>query len=65
MDNTKDTRFCTFCHKDVTFHIDAVDHRKEFIRTICTLGFWLPLWLAMTFGRAKLCDICGNALWEE
>ena len=63
---TKETLLCSWCGKEVSFHMEKVDHRKELIRTIATLGLWLPLWLCLTAAsKTKICDECGNAIRQE
>lgn len=65
MNNSQEMLHCSFCQKKVTYHIPTVNHRKEFIRTLCSLGFWLPFWLLLSLGQSKVCDLCGNPLSED
>lgn len=65
MSSPKSTLFCTECHAQVSFHTDPVDHKRELLRTICTMGIWLPIWLLVAFARPKLCDRCGNTLYAD
>jgi hypothetical protein len=62
---TKATQFCTYCKTQVTYHTEPVDHKRELIRTIFTLGIWIPIWLLVTFAKPKLCDKCGNPLYAD
>ncbi len=61
---TNEILFCTWCKKDVSFHMEQVDHRKELIRTICSVGLWLPFWL-LSIAASKtnrICADCGNVI---
>jgi hypothetical protein len=61
----KETIFCPWCQKNVTFHTKQLDHRKELIRTIFSCGLWTPFWLMLhVASKSKLCDECGNSLKE-
>lgn len=64
MNSTRDTFYCVYCQQQVTFHPETVDHHKELIRTLCTLGLWLPIWLAKTYSKVNRCDNCNNSLCE-
>lgn len=60
-DALPDKIFCPWCKKDVTFHMNRVEHRKELLRTIFTAGLWAPFWLLqIAASKSKLCDECGN-----
>ncbi len=64
METPQNTCYCTICKKNVPFHIKNVDHKKEFLRTICTLGLWLPMWLSIALVKIKICDFCGQTVSE-
>jgi hypothetical protein len=58
------TIVCCRCKKPVTFHVDPVNHLKQFALSLATLGLWLPMWLLLTFVKVKVCDECGNPAEE-
>jgi len=64
---TNETLFCTWCRKDVSFHMEKVDHRRELILTICSAGLWLPFWLLLMAAAKtnRICDDCGSAISRE
>lgn len=57
--------YCSHCRKDMAFHTRPVNHSKELLRSLFTLGLWLPIWLGMALVRPKFCDGCGNPLSED
>jgi hypothetical protein len=59
------TVFCENCNRPVRYHYDPVNHWKQLLLTIFTLGLWLPIWLSVTYGPTKLCDECGEPLWGD
>jgi len=59
------TVLCPRCKKKVQYHFDPVNHRKQLLLTIFTLGMWLPMWLAVAFSPTKLCNECGGPLWAD
>lgn len=58
-----ETVYCSQCKKDVQYHYDPVNHWKQLLLTIFTLGLWLPIWLCMALGPTKLCNECDGPLW--
>ncbi len=64
MNKTTDVHYCAYCRKDSTFRAPEINHRKQLILSICTLGFWAPIWLMMTFSKVAVCDLCGNSMPE-
>jgi len=60
-----ETVFCGRCKRDVHYHYDPVNHWKQLLMTIITLGLWFPMWLCMALSPTKLCDECGGPLWGE
>jgi hypothetical protein len=54
---------CPQCKKDVGYHYDPINHGKQLLLTIFTLGLWLPIWLAMAFCPTKLCNKCNGPIW--
>lgn len=59
------TAFCNRCKKDVPYHFNSIDHTKQFLLTLASLGLWLPMWLCMTFSPTKMCDQCDSPIWED
>ena len=57
--------YCGRCRKDVQHHYDPVNHWKQLLLTIITLGLWLPIWLCQVFGPTKLCNECGGPIWGD
>ncbi len=64
MTTPQNTCYCTICKKNVTFHIKIVDHKKELMRTLFTLGLWLPMWMGLALVKIKVCDSCGQTVSE-
>ncbi|GMV93465.1 MAG: hypothetical protein AMXMBFR82_32430 [Candidatus Hydrogenedentota bacterium] len=56
--------YCGTCRKRVPYHFVPVDHKRELIRSIITVGLWLPIWIAMSLSKTKHCDTCGNPIIE-
>lgn len=59
------TGYCNHCQRKVTFHIEPVNHLKQLLFSIFTLGLWLPIWLLVALVKTRICDVCGKALPEE
>ena len=57
------TVYCSHCKKEVYYHFDPVNHGKQLLLTIVSLGLWLPVWLCMALSPTKLCDECDEPLW--
>ncbi len=62
---TAQTVYCGRCRKAVHYHYDPVNHWKQLLLTVVTLGLWLPIWLCMVVSPTKLCNECGGAIWAE
>lgn len=58
-----ETVYCGRCRKDVQYHYVAVNHWKQLLLTVVSLGLWLPIWLCMVFSPTKLCNECNGPLW--
>lgn len=63
--DNKGSCYCEHCRKDVSWHINPVNHGGQLVLTLCTFGLWLPMWLAMTFSKTKFCDVCNQSITEE
>jgi hypothetical protein len=59
------TVYCSKCKKHVPYHYDPINHGKQLLLSIFTLGLWLPIWFCMVFSPTKLCDQCGGPLWDS
>ncbi len=57
--------YCGHCKMEVGYHYDPVNHRKQLFMTVLSLGLWLPIWLCLTFGPSKICDECGEPIWND
>ncbi|HRU05168.1 MAG TPA: hypothetical protein P5137_05270 [Candidatus Brocadiia bacterium] len=55
---------CNHCKKDVTFHVNPVNHLQQLLMTIFTLGLWLPMWIVSAVARPKICDACQKPIYE-
>jgi hypothetical protein len=64
MGSTNNSVFCSTCHKKVAYHYAIINHRRELIKSILTVGLWLPIWLASVVVKTKVCDACGNSIIE-
>ncbi|MBN1911548.1 MAG: hypothetical protein JW818_17535 [Pirellulales bacterium] len=56
---------CNHCKKDVQYHFDPVDHKKQLFLSLITLGLWLPVWLGLTFRPTKMCNECNGPIWND
>ena len=59
------TVYCNQCRKEVHYHYDPVDHWKQLLLAIFSLGLWLPIWLCMVWRPTRLCDKCNGPLWSS
>jgi len=59
------TAYCTQCAKDRPYHYVPVNHWRQLLLTIFTMGLWLPIWLAMVFCPTKVCNQCGGPIWHR
>ena len=59
-----ETAYCEQCHKEVAYHCNPVNHGKQLLISVITLGLWLPVWVCLTCCPTKLCDVCDNPLWS-
>lgn len=59
------TARCSHCNKNVQYHYNPVNHKKQLLLTFFTIGLWLPMWLGMTLCPTKLCDECGGPIWND
>jgi hypothetical protein len=62
---TAGTFYCGRCRKDVPYHFDPVNHWKQLLLTVVTLGLWLPMWLCVVFCPTKLCNQCNEPMWGD
>lgn len=62
--NEPKTIRCNHCGKMVEYHYDPINHRKNLILTIISVGLWLPIWLSLIFSRTKVCNVCNNPIWD-
>jgi hypothetical protein len=58
------TAYCRRCRKQVGYHYDPVNHWKQLLLTIGTVGLWLPMWICMAFSPTKLCNDCNEPIWD-
>ncbi len=58
-----ETVFCEQCKKNVSYHYTPVNHVKQLLLSIFTLGIWLPIWLGMVYCPTKICDECNGSIW--
>jgi hypothetical protein len=58
------TAYCLRCKKQVGYHYDPVNHWKQLLLTIGTVGLWLPMWICMTYSPTKLCNDCNEPIWD-
>ena len=56
---------CSHCKKEVSYHFDPIDHWRQLLFTLLSLGLWLPIWICLTFAPSKICDECGNPIWND
>jgi hypothetical protein len=56
--------YCKQCHKDVLYHYEAVNHWKQLLLAVMTLGLWLPIWFCMAFSPTKMCNECDGPIWD-
>ncbi|NLE38236.1 MAG: hypothetical protein GX621_09455 [Pirellulaceae bacterium] len=59
------TARCTHCNKNVSCHYNTINHKKQLLLSILTIGLWLPMWLGMMLCPTKLCDECGGPIWND
>ena len=59
------TAHCSHCNKNVTFHYKTVNHKKQLLLSVFTIGLWLPMWLGMVLCPTRLCDECGGPIWND
>ncbi len=55
--------YCSKCRQNVAYHFDSVNHGKQLLLTVFTLGLWLPIWLSVALRPTKICDECGEPIW--
>jgi len=58
------TAYCGHCKKDVSYHYEPVNHLKQLVLSVVTLGLWLPMWLCATYLPTRLCDQCNQPIWD-
>lgn len=56
--------YCGTCRKRVAYHFVPVDHKRELLRTVITVGLWLPIWIAASLIKTKYCNTCNNPIIE-
>ena len=56
--------FCNRCKKDVLYHFEPINHFKQLLMVVFTLGLWLPMWLYMVAGPTKMCNECNGPIWN-
>lgn len=56
--------YCSTCRKSVPYHFVPVDHKRELLRTVITVGLWLPIWIVSSLSKTKYCDSCSNPIIE-
>jgi len=59
------TLYCRQCKKKVTFHVEPIRHWKQLLISILSCGLWLPVWISMVMAPTRICDACGQPLWED
>ena len=59
------TAHCSQCNKNVPYHYDPVNHWKQLLLTVFTLGLWLPMWISLAFRPTRLCNECGGPIWRD
>ena len=64
-EETKKTVYCEYCKKEVPWHTNPVNHGGQLVLAIVTLWLWIPMWLAMAFSKAKVCDVCNRPVAGE
>jgi hypothetical protein len=59
-----ETAYCSQCKRTVEYHFAPINHQKQLLLTIFTLGLWLPMWMCMVFSPTKLCNACDGPIWD-
>lgn len=65
MKANQNTYYCSTCQKNVSWHIEPVNHLKQGVLTLLTLGLWLPMWLGLSLVKIKYCDNCKSPLSKD
>ncbi len=65
MKENKTTYYCSTCQKQVTWHFQPVNHLKQALLSLVTVGLWLPMWLGLTLVKVKYCDKCQSPLSDD
>jgi len=60
-----DIVYCGNCRQNVSYHYDSVNHLQHFIISVLSLGLFFPLWMIATFAPSKICDTCGEPIWND
>lgn len=63
--SSENTVLCGNCKKKVHFHLNPVNHGRQLLITLLTVGMWLPVWLTMAFCQTRYCDECDSPIWKD
>ena len=56
--------YCSHCGKNVTWHLEPMNHRPHMLLSLITVGLWLPMWFLFSLVKVKYCDLCKSPLLE-
>jgi hypothetical protein len=60
-----DIVYCDNCRQNVHYHYDSVNHLQQLVLSVLSLGLLLPLWLIAIFAPSKICNECGQPIWND
>ena len=65
MGQTNTGRYCSHCEKDVMAIKSTPNHILHLLLSLVTLGFWVPVWIVITFIAGVgvfRCTKCGKPI---